>query len=662
MSDKPTPVEVRVRVDSPYFESMQRAVALVGPDGEDARAAAAELLATLSQRVAESIGEVLPMVDATLLVDALADRLNLSSYSEDFTGENGALDLDQAVEYLGGHMERLRRQLTQADEQSAANSAGIRDARKLLDNIGLKVKAERAVAGDLGWLGVDEVEAILAGRAVPVGRSEHPLALLKKHHAALVGTVKRMYTKACTGYQGSPVTAAQEVLNAIESVMDHHDVQTLDDLKMVVFLSQGVAEKMGLGSNPTENDIRTTVDELATSREVLLNTAAMLGCRPMLVGSEVASLKGFFAAIADAVSLPRSATPGLLVDEIAMVKSNLDMLREVDKRIGALVVSELGIQEEALRPQGQLDQDVRAAIEHARTGQPLGDVAVALGLPPEASVHDIAFTVRERNSRIDRMDANYRTWMAQKRKVAELLLDAGLVEVDANRLEASVAAALSLVQEKGSADIGMVLASMVSALGLPLSASADEAAVRARALAEANQQMREQLAGIVTAVRRFEVFEGDVHVDNVAYRLSTLLSADELPVLPPLGHPVAAMHSGALNPRVRAVRIRQDIERDRDVLYVRDLGAPDMFTATGKDGYGVRYAWDALVDEGEEVVDASLEVRYQAVYQPANAGRDDQIAVLDTVTGEFVDAFHNQRTAVADIARRHASARPAMLS
>ena len=657
MSDDEIPVRVRVEVASKYFESSQGAVVLVGEDDDDARESAAELLGTLARKVAESIDAMLPMGDVMLLVDALADRLSVSTADfSDFTDEDGDLDLDRVVDFFGGRFDLVRHQLDQANEQSVTNLRDYTDVRKLLNNIELKIKAERAVGGDEGYLTVGEVETILAGKVVPLGRYDAPATgpraaierAERKRAQVLTALIRVLASAGYNDHNPDVIMEAATLRSTIESVKQRFGVPELWMLtegtsaqpvahdwvgevsRRLDTMPDGVVamlDEMLRVTGLPRQDVTPLgrIKDLVAAEMVLARCGASLGVRPALVPEGIVELKAFRENIAHALGLSPSASADVVLAEAAMVKSNLDALRETDKRIGALVVEELGIQEEALKPFDRLHEDVRAALGHARNT-------------------DAAEQLRK-----------------QRHLMVQILLDqGGLDEVDENRMHWSLTQAFDHVRRTTSASV----VELVGFLGLPEGSTAAAVVDKVRDMAAENARLRAEQDDIVSATQRFKIFQGEVHRTNVAYRLSMLFGSGDVAVLPPSAQPVRArLDGGQLNARVRAVRLRDDIEKGVDRLYVRDLANPDMFEVTGKDAacHGIRYPWSSL-GEDDDVVDASAEVRYRVMYSPANGKRDDLFEVMDTVTDEAANAFFHQREAFDDARRRNTSARPAMLT
>jgi hypothetical protein len=692
MSDDQIPIRVHVDVQSRFFESAQAQVALVGEDDTDAREVAAELLGKLARQVAESIGETLPMGDAEVLIDALADRINATLDSGDFVDEDGDLDLDRVVDFFGGRFDAVRRELAHASEQSITNLNQYRDTQKVVDTIGLKAKAERSVAGDRGFVTVGEVEAMLAGRAAPMDRRDRSPWDQVKRDQDVAHRVRRALTRVldAAGYNDRNtdlVMEAEQLRDVIARVLSTFGKAELwmladqppwaDSLTTL----KAVGEKLGVSADQVmatlDEMLRATglpsqtvnlpgrVKDLAAAESVLRLCSASLGVRSALLHEEIVDLKVCRENIAHALGLSPSAPSSLVLAEAQMIKSNMDMLRGVDKRIGALVVEELGIQEEALSTQDMLDQDVKTALEHARGSS----------VPWQAQRDSIVTVLAGRTglSAVEvadkPLDAIVRAavdrWMAERQQVAEVLLDGGMAtEVRGNRLADEVAQALRRVRESVQTETTEPLVRTFALLDLPQMATAAQLHEAALMLVRQRNQMRAQLAEVVEVVDRMKVFEpGTTTALTVAQRLKTGLAAGGAAVLPPKSVPVPPFFEGVLNPRVRALRVRQDIERGRDVLYVRDLGVPEFFVAQGLDGNQVRYHVDAVADGApDDLVDATGEVRYQVVYSAATPQRDALFEVVDATTVQSVNAFFDWRSAADQAQRMNAAERPAVLT
>jgi predicted HAD superfamily phosphohydrolase YqeG len=728
MSDDQIPVRVHVDVQSRFFESAQAQVALVGADDTDAREVAAELLGKLARQVAESIGETLPMGDVEVLIDALADRINATPDSGDFVDEDGDLDLDRVVDFFGGRFDLIRRSLNEASDRSITNLNQYRDTRKLVDTIGLKAKAERSVAGDRGFITVEEIEAMLAGRAAPMDRRDRSPWDRVKRDEDTARRVRRALTRVldAAGYNDrNPdlIMEAEQLRDVIERVLSTFGKAELwmladqppwgDSLTTL----KAIGEKLGVQADQVmatlDEMLRATglpsqtvklpgrIKDLTVSEELLRRCSALLGVRYIEVPEAIADLKVCRENVAHALGLPPSAPSSLVLAEAQMVKSNMDMLREVDKRIGALVVEELSIQEEALSTQDMLDQDVKAALEHARQGavrwdmDPVLTLVEFLDLPAGSTAAQVLDKVRELGSAwvawqaqrdaivavlagrtglsaaevADKpLDAIVRAavdrWTAERQQIAEVLLDGGMAtEVRGNRLADEVARALRRVRDFTQAETTEPLARTFALLDLPETATAGQLHEAALKLVRQRNQMRTQLSKVVGVVERMGVFEpGTTTPSTVAQRLETGLAAGEAAVLPPVPVLVSPFFEGHLNPRIRALRVRQDIERNRDVLYVRDLTAPEFFVAQGLDGNQVRYHVDALADGAPgDLVDASQEVRYQVFYSAATPQRDALFEVVDATTVQSVNAFFDWHSAADQARRMNAAARPAVL-
>jgi hypothetical protein len=669
MSDDEIPVRVRVEVHSRFFESSQARVVTVGvgEDGE-ARASAAELLDTLARKVAESIGETLPTGDALTLATALADRLGVALDID----EDGDLDMDRLVERLESRYVEIHRQLTRARDQSLTNLNQYQDTQKVINTIGLKAKAERSVAGDRGFLTVEEVEAMLAGRAAPMDRRDNSPWDRGKRDEDTARHVRRALTRVldAAGYNDRNTDLAMEaeqlrdVIERVLSTFGKTELWMLADQPPwgdSLTTLKAVGEKLGVQADQVgatlDEMLRATglpsqtvnlpgrVKDLVAAESALRLCSASLGVRSALLHEEIVDLKVCRENIAHALGLSPSAPSSLVLAEAQMIKSNMDMLRGVDKRIGALVVEELGIQEEALSTQDMLDQDVKVALEHARGSSvpwqaQRDSIVTVLAGRTGLSVAEVADKP---------LDAIVRAavdwWTAERQEIAEVLLaDGTATRVNASHLADEVAQALRRVRASVQTVTTEPLVRTFALLDLPETATAEQL----------------HQAVLMLVVNSMGVSEpGTTTVDAAEKRLTAGCAA----VLPPKSVPVPPFFEGVLNPRVRALRVRQDIERGRDVLYVRDLAAPEFFVAQGLKGNRVRYHVDALVDGApDDLVDASQEVRYRVVYSAATPQRDALFEVVDATTTESVNAFFGWRSAADQAQRMNAAERPAVLT